>query len=47
MQEKLSAKDIDRSHQLGKKHTKVDLSLLSSNFSGTMSVMQFLEKKRS
>ena len=47
MQTKVSANDIDRSHWLGKNILGVDLGLLSSNLSGTMSVMQFLEKRRS
>ena len=47
MQAKVSANDIDRSHWLGKNRLGVDLGLLSSNLSGTMSVMQFLEKRRS
>ena len=39
MKEKLSANDIDRSHQLGKKKPEVDLGLLLSNLPGTRSVM--------
>ena len=39
MKEKLSANDIDRSHQLGKKKPEVDLGLLLSNLPGTRSIM--------
>ena len=45
MQEKISVNDIDRSHHLEKTIPDVDLGLLSLNFPGTMSVMQFLERK--
>ena len=44
MQEIVSTNDIDSSHRLGK---KIIIIILSSNFPGTMSVIQFLEKIKS
>ena len=43
MKEIVSANDIDSSHRLGK---KIFVIILSSNFPGTMSVVQFLEKRK-
>ena len=40
MQEIVSTNDIDSSHRLGK---KIIIIILSSNFPGTMSVIQFLD----
>ena len=45
MEEKVSVNDIDPIN-LEKDTPEVDLSLLSLNLPGTMSIMQFLEKRR-
>ena len=45
MEEKVSVNDIDPIN-LEKDTPEVDLSLLSLNLQGTMSIMQFLEKRR-